>query len=361
MLRSYVTPLSSASAMMASIRPPAALVALALLAACGSDNAVAPIRPTTTTLTVDASQAYAYVRLAETPTQVVVTDPVASTAWDLGFFATTVTANGGTAGPGGVTVHCLCGNQGATTAQLQTFTAANQLAAFEAVTSAQIPAESQFAGDSLAPAISGWFSGAGAATTANSTRSWIVRRGSTAITLGKVRVTSVANASAQNAGVIGFEFAVQPTAGTPFASVTQASVDVRQGPVYYDLTNKVVTTASGTWDLRFSGFEIRTNGGVSGTGTVMTVVDNTTPFASIDAAYAATAPVVAYKRDAYSGVFVARPWYKYNITGTDNQIWPMFNVYLVKRGTEVFKVQLTSYYSTAGTSRQITLRSARLR
>lgn len=347
--------------MPALIRPTAALVALAFLAACGSDDAVAPIIPNTTTLTVDASQAYAYVRLAETPTRVTVSDPVASSAWDLGFFATTVTANGGTAGPGGVSVYCLCANETATTTQLQGFTASNQLGAFEAVTSAQVPAESQFAGDSLAPAIGGWFNGTGAAATANTTRSWIVRRGSTAITLGKLRVTSVGNASAQNAGVIGFEFAVQPTVGMPFGSVTQASVDVRQGPVYYDLTNKVTTTATGTWDLRFAGFEVRTNGGVSGTGTVMTVVDNTTPFASIDAAYAATAPVVAYKRDAYSGVFVAKPWYKYNITGTDNQIWPLFNVYLVKRGTEVYKVQLTSYYSTAGTSRQVTIRSARLR
>lgn len=347
---------------MPFLRRSASLFAMvASVAACGTDDPVAPIIPTTASITVDASQGYAYVKLAETPTQVTVSDPVASSAWDLGFFATTVTANGGTAGPGGVSIYCLCANENATTTQLQGFTAANQLAAFEAVTSAQIPAESQFVGDSLAPAISGWFNGVGAAATANPNRTWIVRRGSTAITLGKLRVTSIANASAANAGVIGFEFAVQPTAGMPFGSVTQTTVDVRQGPVYYDLTNKVTTTAAGTWDLRFSGHEIRINGGVSGTGSVMTVVDNTTPFATIDAAYAATAPVVAYKRDAYSGVFVGKPWYKYNITGTDNQIWPLFNVYLVKRGSEVYKVQLTSYYSTAGTSRQVTLRSARLR
>lgn len=347
--------------MPAFSRPTAALVALAFIAACGSDDPVAPIVPNTTSLTVDASAGYAYVKLAETPTQVTVTDPVASSAWDLGFFATTVTANGGTAGPGGVSVHCLCANEAATTAQLQGFTAANQLAGFEAVTATQIPAETSFAGDSLSPGISEWFTGTGAAATANSSRSWIVRRGSTTINLGKFRVTSLANASAQNAGVISFEFATQPAAGGAFNAVTQASVDVRQGPVYYDLTNKATTTATGTWDLRFSNFEIRTNGGVSGTGTVMTLLDSQTPFASIDATYAGTAPAVAYKRDAYAGVFVSRPWYKYNITGTDNQIWPMFNVYLVKRGTEVYKVQLTSYYNTAGTSRQITIRSARLR
>ncbi|MCC6316436.1 MAG: hypothetical protein IT361_02005 [Gemmatimonadaceae bacterium] len=330
-------------------------------AACGTDDAIAPIVPTTASITVDASQGYAYVKLGEAPQQVTVSDAAASSAWDLGFFGSTVTTNGGTAGPGGVTVHCLCTNEQATTAQVQGFTAGNQLAGFEAVTAAQVPAEAQFKGDSLAPAISGWFNGQGAAATANATRSWIVRRGSTAITLGKLRVTGLSNASVQNAGVVAFEFAVQPSAGAPFGAVVQATVDVRTGPVYYDLTNRTTTTVTGTWDLRFAGFEIRSNGGVSGTGTVMAVPDNTTPFAAIDAVYAATAPAVAYKRDANAGVFVAKPWYRYNITGTDNQIWPLFNVYLVKRGTEVYKVQLTSYYGPSGASRQVTMRSARLR
>ena len=347
--------------MPALLRKTCALAAAAFSAACGSDDAVAPITRTTGTLTVDASQSYAYVKLGEPAQQVSLGDAVSSAAWDIGFLATTVTANGGTAGPGGVLVYCVCANVNATTAALQGYTASNQLAAFDGVTTAQIPAEVQFVGDSLAPAISGWYTGTGAAVTANTGRSWIIRRGATSLTLGKLRVTSVTNASVQSAGVIGFEFALQPAVGMPFGSVVQATADVRQGPVYYDLANRTTSTATGTWDLRFSGFEIRTNGGVSGTGTIMAVPDNTTPFAAIDAAYAARAPAVAYKRDAYSGVFTSKPWYKYNITGTDNQIWPTFNVYLVRRGNAVYKVQLTSYYGTDGAARQITIRSARLR
>jgi hypothetical protein len=332
-----------------------------VLAACGSDDATAPIIPTTGTVTIDASQGFAYVKLAETAQKVTVADAASSSAWDLGFFATTVTSNGGSAGPGGVTIHCVCGNANATDAQLQGFTAANQLTAFEAITAAQIPGDGQFSGDSLAPAIAGWLTGSGAQVTPNTTRSWILRRGAPTATLGKLHITSIRNASAQNAGTIGFEFALQPAAGAAFTATVQDTVDIRNGPVYYDLANRAETTVSGTWDLRFSGFEIRSNGGVSGSGSVMAVPDNTTPFATIDAAYAATAPLVAYKRDAYSGVFTSQPWYRYNITGTDNQIWPSFNVYLVKRGSEVYKVQLISYYATDGTSRQITVRYARLR
>jgi hypothetical protein len=343
------------------VRALVAFSGLSLLSACGSDDPTAPINTSTATITVDASQGFAYVKLGEEAQLVTVADPASSSAWDLGLFATTVTTNGGSAGPGGVTIHCLCANASATSSQIQGFTAENQLAAFEAVTAAQIPAEAQFSGDSLAPAISGWFTASGAQATANTTRSWIVRRGTSTVTLGKLRVTSLQNVSAQNAGVVTFEYALQPAPGAAFGAVVQRTVDVRNGPVYYDLTAGAPSTASGTWDLRFSGFEIRANGGVSGSGSVMAVPDNTTPFALIDASYAATAPVVAYKRDAYSGVFTSQPWYQYNVTGTDNQIWPLFNVYLVRRGGEVYKVQLTSYYGLDGASRQITLRYARLR
>lgn len=343
------------------VRVLAACTLAPVLAACGSDDTTAPpIVPNTATISVDASQSFAYIKLGETAQKVTVADAASSTAWDLGFLATTVTSNGGSAGPGGVTIHCLCANANATDAQIQGFTAENQLAAFEGVTAAQIPGDGSFAGDSLAPAIAGWFTGSGAQATANTGRTWILRRGSPTATLGKLHVTSIRNASAQNAGQVGFEFALQPAPGAAFGAVVQDTVDVRNGPVYYDLASGTETTVTGAWDLRFSGFEIRSNGGVSGSGSVQAVPDNTTPFATIDAAYAATAPLVAYRRDAFSGVFTSKPWYKYNITGTDNQIWPTFNVYLVKRGSEVYKVQLISYYATDGTSRQITVRYARL-
>ena len=70
--------------------------------------------------------------------------------------------------------------------------------------------------------------------------------------------------------------------------------------------------------------------------------------------------VVAWTVDSFGGVFVTSPWYRYNITGTDNQIWPNFNVYLIKDGDAVYKVQIISYYGPTGTSRQITLRTSRV-
>lgn len=331
------------------------------LAACGSDSATNPvITPVTAELTVDAATNYAYVRLGSTATTVSPSDPATSDAWDLGFFATNVIVNGGAVGPGGVTAYCMCQNASLTDAALAGLTASSELADFEAVTTAQVPAAGMFTSDTLTPAIGGWFTGTGASAAAKADRAWLLRSGTTTVTLGKFRVTSLANASATNAGQVTFEYALQSTPGGTFGTSQTKTVDVRNGPVYFDLTSGTTTSASGTWDLRFSGFEIRSNGGVSGAGSVSALVDNGTPYASITAAYAATAPAQVFKRDAYSGVFVSQPWYRYNITGTDNQIWPTYNVYLVKRGTETYKVQLTSYYGTTGTSRQITIRYARL-
>lgn len=343
------------------VRTAFAVASCIALAACGSDGTTAPvITPVTAQLTVDASTNYAYVHLGETATTVMPNDPATSTAWDLGFFATNVIVNGGAVGPGGVTAYCLCQNAAVSDAALAGLTAAGELAGFEAVTATQLPAADAFTSDTLTPAIGGWYTGVGASATAKADRAWLLRSGTATVTLGKFRVTALANATATSAGQVTFEYALQSTAGGTFGPSQTRTVDVRSGPVYFDLTAGAPTTASGTWDLRFSGFEIRANGGVSGAGSMSALVDNGTPYASITAAYAATAPAQVFKKDAYSGVFVSKPWYRYNITGTDNQIWPTYNVYLVKRGSETYKVQLTSYYGTTGTSRQITIRYARL-
>lgn len=333
--------------------------ALVLLAACSDSTTEPPPPPATTALTVDASQAPAFVKLGDPATKVTVGDPTASSDWDLSFFATSVSVNGGASGPGGVTAFCLCANANATVAQMQAMTPENQLAAFDAVTSANVPPTASFVADALNPAISGWFGGTGSSAAAVPTRSWIVRRSVPNVILGKFRVLAISGATATSAGNVTVEYAMQPSAGAPFGPGATLTLNLAGGPVFLDLTTGQVPEGS-AWDIRLSGFEIRTNGGVSGTGGVSALLDESTPFTQITLQYASTAPAVAYRSDSFAGVFAASPWYRYNITGTDNQIWPIFNVYLVRRGETVFKVQITSYYGPSGTSRQITVRSSRV-
>ena len=344
-------------------RPSARLVLAAmaaLLVACSGDDLVTPVVPVTKTIAVDASAAYAYLAFQDTTaTLVSVTNPTTSTAWDIGMFATTVTLNGGAAGPGGVEAYCLCQNAAATTADLQAFTADNQLPYFDSVGIGDVPVTAAWVTDQLAPVINGWYTGSGASAAVATGKSWITREGSGTVLLGKLQVTGLSGQTTAKAGQVTFQFAVQPTAGAAFSATQTATVNTATGVVYFDLTSGAVTDAS-NWDLAFDGWTIRVNGGVSGSGTVRAVLDGSTPFANIDAAYAATAPAQAFRADSYSGVFSQNPWYRYNITGSDNQIWPVFNVYLLRRGATVYKVQLTGYYSATGVPRNITVRYAKL-
>lgn len=183
--------------------------ALILTASACESSPTEPATDPGASMTVDASSntAWALVDLT-TPAQLVqAADPTASTAWDLGFQTTKLVLNGGAAGPAGMVAYCVCQNTAVTTEQLKVMTPESELADFETVTKAQIPA----AGD--------------------------------------------------------------------------------------------------VW----------------------------------------SADVLDQKR-----------WYRYNITGSDHQVWPTFDVYLVKRGDEVYKVQVTGYYGADGKPRQISFRYAKL-
>lgn len=187
---------------------PAVLLAF-VASACGDDPTGPETPDAGASFTVDASDAASWALVdLERPAQLVaVTDPVGSSAWDLGFQATKVMLNGGTSGPAQMVAHCLCQNTAATGEQVMAMTPESERADFEAVTRDLIPA---------APA---------------------------------------------------------------------------------------------AWS---------------------------------------------------ASVFDASRWYRYNLTGSDHQVWPTYEVYLVKRGDEVYKVQLTGYYGADGTPRQITFRYALL-
>lgn len=330
-------------------------------AACSDDETTAPSTPAVSgSLTVDAASAPAYVSLGSPTQAVTVADPSASVAWDFSAFGTTITSNGGGAGPGGVSLYCLCNNAAATATQLQAMTPATELAAFNAVTSASIPAADAFAADVLAPSIAGWFDGtAGATATARASRHWIIRLASTPQRIGKVRITQITGATANAAGTVTVEVATQPAEGGAFGATRSFQVPVGAAPVRVNLSTGAVTTGN-DWDLAIGGWTIRVNGGVSGFGGVATVVSDDTPFAVMSATIAATIPPQVYRADSYTGVFGTKPWYRYNITGTDNQIWPTYEVYLLKRGTAVWKIQFTGYYDAAGTARQISFRYEQL-
>lgn len=330
------------------------LTALAALAACTSDDVVAPGAALAEgTMTVDARTGWAYVRLADSARVVPTPSARESDAWDIAFFATNVTLNGGEAGPGGVTGACLCQNRATnpTTAQWLAMTAASERAEFDTVTRA--PTTLAFQSDRLTPAITGWFTGSGTAAVA-APDSLIYVRLADSSGIAKLRVTSIDAATATSAGRVTIEYAIAANGAASFGANRTATLDGRTGPVAFDLETGQPTTIATAWDLRLDGFALLVNGGVSGPGRGGAARVRTTTFA---AGTPANSSPNAFRIDAFSGVFGAQRYWNYNLAN-DFRVTPTFDVYFVRRGARTWKIQVIDYYSPTGEARWITFRYA---
>ena len=343
------------------------VVAAAVLAAC--TDSTGPAGPVTGAITVDASHfpAFAYLKLGTPAETVTVANPTASTLWDMGFSTTTVILNGGAAGLGGVSGYCVCEHANATITQLQAYAndPTKQQAVLDSVTVATIPLDPLFVSDTVfIPAINGWYTGTYGSGAINANRTWIirvVRPGPPADTLlGKFHVLGVQGETVTTPGKLKFEFAIEPAAGQPFGADVTDSADLTGGdPVYYKFTTAGAGTSS-DWEIKFDHWNIHLNGGVSGAGNVAAVVLDSPPYppyASIT--YAAISQIPSYKLDRFGSVFDLKPWYVYD--PAIMQVYTKFNVYLIKRGTTVFKVQQLSYYAANTAPRFITVRYAKLK
>lgn len=338
------------------VRGGAVLAVMAVAAACSDGGGTGPEALPAGTVTVDASTGWALVDLdAGAP---VAGDPAASTAWEMGVFATSVMLNGGAAGTGGVKGYCVCQNESATNAQVQAMTAAGEQADFDAVTAASAPADSAaWTSDALVPVLAGWYDyNPTTHVISPAAKSWKVR---TAEGTGyaKLRIAAIEAPTRTTAGRVTIEYAVQTAKGGAMGAVKTATLDVSGGGrVYFDLLTGAVSSAA-DWDVSLEGYTLRVNGGVSGGGQAGAVVV-ADAFAGITDASDLTASL--YRGDAYGGVFDAKRWYRYNVTGTDHQVWPTFDVYLIRRGAALYKVQIVGYYGPAGEPRRITLRYAKV-
>ena len=321
---------------------------------------LAPDEPDISTFTVNASDTWAFIAFDGELIRVVsVADPAASSAWDIGFYGTSVMLNGGGAGPSDVRGYCICQNDGASDEQVMELSAEGELAAFDAISAADGPSdEDAWTSDSLQPSIDEWYTYDVATHTISATpdRVWYVRTAS-GDAFAKLHVTDIVNPTQASAGQVTVEFAVQPSAGAEFEPTQEVVADLATGAVDLDLETGSIMEGSDDWDLRLSGYEIRVNGGVSGESQAGAVLAGEEFEVITDAS---NAPASVYAADKFGGVFAEHRWYRYNFQG-NHQIWPTFDVFLIRRtGDDVYKIQLITYYGPTGDSRQITFRYERL-
>jgi len=339
------------------------IILLLVLVSCETDSSPTAVAvdpgPSYDSLTVDASSDWGFVKSADGKlSPVAVSDRTSSSDWVMGFFATSAMLNGGAAGPGSVDGYCLCQNSSATDTEVMAMTSDSELQKFEDVKVTDIPsADSLWASDSLEPVIKDWYSYnfQTHAISAAPEKVWKMRTAA-GDAYAKFHVTQIANGTQQHAGTITFKYALQTAAGATFQVDATGSVDVSSGGVYFDLDTGSAVTSADSWDLHFEGYSIRVNGGVSGGGQAGASLA-TDDFDSITDASDLSS--YGYPGDAFAGTFTANKWYRYNLAG-GHQIWPVFNVYLVRSGNDVYKIQLTGYYSAGGDSRHISFRYEKL-
>lgn len=160
--------------------------------------------------------------------------------------------------------------------------------------------------------------------------------------------------------------------------VGQFTVDASTAWTYVDLSSgdtvaEADPATSTTWDIAFNATSVHLNGGNDGPAGVtgfcvcqnsaatnnqilaMTPDNQESAFTNVTSA---SIPVVDDKWA--SDVFATNPWFRYDLAG-DHRISPTFDVYFVKRGAAVYKLQLINYYGAAGETRRITARYSKVR
>jgi hypothetical protein len=155
--------------------------------------------------------------------------------------------------------------------------------------------------------------------------------------------------------VVTIEYAVQADSNAAFGTVQTLDVDLTGGMQQVDLNTGTSGTSVADWDLELEGFDIRLNGGASGTGDAAASAASE-PFGDVATAVTFGS---AYRTDVFSGIFGASPWYRYNLAG-DNRISPTFDVYLIDRGSVTYALQIVNYYGATGQPRQISFRFRRI-
>ena len=313
-------------------------------------------------LTLDATSAtnFVYVSL-ESGNVVSVPDPSTSTAWDIAFRRFSTKLNGGVAGPGGVAGYSLANNANATSDDVVAFTPTDGEAAFDAVTEASITGAT-FTEDELVADVSGpWFRFSPQAGTlvANPGAAWRVREADGGFALFRVATLQMAGQAPLGMTI---EYRHQAAASGSLGAVGSVPVSFAQGPAHIDLSTGSVVQANGcNWDLVVTPqFGIDFNAACNAGSFPMDATEDFTAVASASGALsygsflATISGAISNAIDDASGIF----WY--NIQG-NNRLWPTYNVFLVRRGEVIYKVQVSDYYDATGVSGYPSIRFRRLR
>ena len=257
-----------------------------------------------------------------------------SAGWHIGFKRSEIRLNGGISGPGDVMGFDINGAEDVVAEE-----------AFDAVTTSDIPGSDAFIADGPAYAISAWYSYDPSARSLDVTGNAYELRTADG-RFAKFVVDGIEGASRSDAGSISFRWVVADGSDLTGAA-RSATVEVSGGgEAYFSLdSGEQVTPAdpagSMDWDLHFSGYVIRLNGGISGPGEggAFPAYETGQTFEEIEEAMG-----FGYFPDKAGSAFSgdSGEWYSYD---SDTHILTTRNhVYVIDTGEGFYKMQLLNFY-----------------
>jgi hypothetical protein len=188
---------------------------------------------------------------------------------------------------------------------------------------------------------------------ANPGAAWKVKEADGGYALFRISALTVAGTSAESITV---EYRHQDSGGS-LGDIETVDADLSSGAAYVDLgTGGTVSDSGCDWDVVLEPtFVIDFNDGCDAGSfpldatedfTALTTADDAPEYGGFLSVLSGAFPGTI---DDASGVF----WY--NIEG-NNRLWPTYNVFLVRVGTAVYKVQVTDYYNATGEGGHPTVR-----
>ena len=257
-----------------------------------------------------------------------------SAEWHIAFKRSEIRLNGGISGPGNVRGFDLMGVEEVIAEE-----------AFDAITSADIPGADAFIADGPAYAIGEWYLYNSASHRIEALGHAYELRTADG-QFAKFVVDGMEGASRADAGRITFRWVVADGMDLTGA-VRSATVDVSEGEeVYFNLSSgeQVAPADPATsldWDLHFSGYVIRLNGGISGPGQ-----GGAFPAYQTDQTFEDIAEAMGfgYFADKSGSAFSSDTGEWYNYDSNTHFLSTRNHVYVIDTGAGVYKIQLLNYY-----------------
>jgi hypothetical protein len=341
---------------------------LAIVVACESES-VLPIDDNpgeTGQLVIDATSStdFSFIDL-DHPAVVTIGDPESDTSWELALRRYEVRINGGHGGPGDVEAAIVVDHSREPAATLLGYTPENRLTEFESIDAGDIPASSAFRSSVLARSENAWFKPLGQSLVANPDAAWKFRTAS-----GGFAVIRVSEIALGQTGLGSFTLEYRLQQGNTLGELKSLTVTPGSSgnPTRISLADGGSTLAGGcAWDLSIDEeFSVEVNDAGTCLAGAYPLLESES-FETV--AQASGAPQYAGYLSVLSSPIANSvsaedsPPFIYGLDpSSPHRLLPSYNIYLLRRGNAVWKVQFIGYYNpVGGASAYPTLRVAKIR